>query len=107
MSQDQQSGSSATNIPPEYQGVFQEQRFSSIEDKLNRCYSADRYEDFEGAVEKILLKHIEMDSTKDKLKAWVSSEVRSVLSDSRWKNLSFWLPFAVSVAAVVVAFVKG
>lgn len=29
------------------------QRVNSLEDKIERCYSADRYEDFQDAVEKV------------------------------------------------------
>jgi hypothetical protein len=44
------------------------QRVTTLEDKIERCYSADRYQDFQTAVEKISLRTLETNDGGDKVK---------------------------------------
>lgn len=91
---------------PEWQDVAKKHAVEALEAKVARCYSQDHYEDFEAAVEKIMLKALEMDSTQAKLSPWVRAEVKQELASRWWKNFSFWIPTVVAIAAVAVAILK-
>ncbi|MEK7148251.1 MAG: hypothetical protein AAB758_03050 [Patescibacteria group bacterium] len=41
------------SIPTELEGVAFEEDVNAIQEQVERCYSKDRYEDFQEAVEKI------------------------------------------------------
>lgn len=91
---------------PELEDVAKKHTVEALEQKVERCYSKDRYEEFEEAVEKIMLKGLEMDSTQEKLGKWVKNEVKQELSNRWWKNFSFWIPTIIAGGAVAVAIIK-
>ena len=46
------------NIPQELEGVAKIEDVSVLEERVDRCYSAERYEEFQAAVEKIALRYL-------------------------------------------------
>lgn len=45
-------------IPQELEGVARTEDVNAIQEKVDKCYSQERYEEFQGAVEKIVSRHL-------------------------------------------------
>jgi len=69
-------------------------------EKLAKCYSADRYEEFQEAVEKIAFRTID-GTGREKIKSHAKETVKDVKGENSWTNLTFWLPTAISVVAII------
>lgn len=75
-------------------------------EEVKRCYSTDRYEDFEKAVVTIVHGELASDPARKNLDVYVDGRARTVMNDDRWKKLTFWIPTVIAAAAVVVAILK-
>lgn len=56
------------SVPTEFEGVAKTEDINALDDKVAKCYSKDRYEDFQNDVEKIVLKTIGSEDGGDKIK---------------------------------------
>lgn len=56
------------NIPYEIEDIATTSDVSALEDKVARCYSADRYKEFQDAVEEIVLRKIDTADGGEKIK---------------------------------------
>lgn len=77
---------------------------SGLNEKLAKCYSEERYEFFESAVEKITLTIID-GSGRTKIKAHAKEAAGEYSRENGWTKLTFWLPWAISAASLVVAII--
>lgn len=83
---------------------------SGLADKMGRCYSAEKYEDFQDAVEKIILKVMDS-SAREKLKSYTKESIQE-FNDTKdkaekeklWDRIKFWVPVIISIVAVLVVF---
>ncbi|HEY0221073.1 MAG TPA: hypothetical protein VGC58_02510 [Candidatus Paceibacterota bacterium] len=48
----------AKRIPTELEGVAKIEDVDAIQEQVDNCYSKDRYEDFQSAVEKIISRYL-------------------------------------------------
>lgn len=79
-------------------------RVDDLEDKVSRCFSADRYEAFQDAVEKIALKTID-GTGRDKIKAHAKESAKDYNQEQGWTKKTFWLPVVISIIATLAAVV--
>ena len=56
------------SLPKELENVAYTDDVNAIDEKVERCYSQDRYEEFQEAVEKIVLKKIGSEDGGEKIK---------------------------------------
>lgn len=67
-------------VPRELEGAATTKDVSVLESRVDKCYSSERYEDFQGAVEKIVVRHLK--STVGWIGLlWVVSLVASVVAE--------------------------
>jgi len=91
-------------LPQELIGVTKDS-IDRLDEKVERCYSQDRYEHFETAVEKITDKYIGTDGGRDKVKKHAKEAAKEYLEEKGWKDKNFWVPNAVAIAAAIAAFI--
>lgn len=75
-------------------------------DEVKKCYSSERYEDFQKAVVAIVHAELSGDEGRKKLDTYVDGRIKSAFTDNAWKNKTFWIPTFIAAAAVVVAIIK-
>jgi hypothetical protein len=75
------SRSKSLSVPEEFEGVA---RFTKditvLEEHVNKCYSAERYEDFQAAVEKIIARYIKQVLVWGAL-VWIASLIVSMIAE--------------------------
>lgn len=79
---------------------------SGLSEKLGKCYSEDRYNVFQEHVEKIVLKTISAKDGRKEIKEYATEATKEFLHHDTWRKITFWLPTAVAVLAVLVAYFK-
>jgi vacuolar-type H+-ATPase subunit E/Vma4 len=93
------------NIPVELEGVASTSDVDALEDKVAKCYSAERYEDFQEAVKNIALETIGSDTGRTKIKAHAKESAAEYSAEQGWTKKTFWWPFLISVLVAIVAIV--
>jgi hypothetical protein len=96
-------GTPRSSLPDELQNVATTEDISMLEGKVNNCYSKDRYEDFQEAVEKIVHKELTTDTVHDKLNAHIDTRVEKIINERGWKNKNFWIPTVIASIAAIAA----
>lgn len=99
--------SKGRKLPPELQGLAEVEDVNALEEKLAeklaRCYSQDKYEEFQTAVEKISLKAISDEVGRDKVKTIAKDATKEFLEERGWRSKSFWIPVVISIVGLLVA----
>lgn len=84
-----------------------EKSISDLENKIedvDKCYSAQRYEEFQEAVKKITLETLD-GAGREKIKAHAKDSVKEYNQENGWKKITFWLPTIISVIVAIVAII--
>lgn len=68
-----------TPIPTELEGVAKKEDLTQIHAKLDRCFTQDKYEDFQDAVEKIVGRYLK-GKVGWAIAAWIVSILGSMLA---------------------------
>lgn len=92
-------------LPAELSDVASIHAVNLLEEKLARCYSADKYQDFQGAVETIIERYLETDTAHNKLKTKINRQIKDYLEEKGFKNKMFWVPTVISIVSAIVAVV--
>ena len=71
-------------------------------EEVKRCYSTDRYQDFQKGVQDIIYAELAGDTARDKLDTFVVNKVSKVLDDRGWKKKNFWWPVGIAIGGVIV-----
>jgi hypothetical protein len=82
------------------------ERVSTIEERLGKTYSLERFEEFQEAVEKIVSRVLETDTAHAKMQHRIQTEIKEYLDKKAWQNKTFWIPTAIAAVAVLVAIFK-
>ena len=72
-------------IPQELEGVAHAEDINAIQEKVEKCYSKDRYEDFQEAVEKIIGRYLK-GNVGWAIALWVITMVGSMIAQ-KYLNL--------------------
>lgn len=96
-------GTPRSALPPELQDVATSEDLNTLGSKVDRCYSADRYEEFQEAVEKIIWRALETETAHTKLRTKIQAEIKKYLEDKGWKNKTFWIPTLIALIGAIVA----
>ena len=90
------------SLPQEFEGVTKDS-IDRLDEKIDRCYSEDRYKDFQDAVEVIADKYIGTDGGRDKIKRHAREAAKDYIEEQGWRNMTFWIPTGVAVIAAIAA----
>jgi hypothetical protein len=93
-----------SSIPNEFEGIAKKEDLTLIHDKLGRCYTEDRFEHFQEAVEKIVLKTLGQDEGRKKIKSYAREEAKEYSNEDWWKKINFWLPIILSIVSLILAY---
>ena len=78
---------------------------SGLDDKVSKCYSTERYEEFQSAVETIALKVLDAGNGREKIKNHAKEATKEYMDINGWEKFKVWVPMIVAVAAVIVSVV--
>jgi hypothetical protein len=93
-----------TSLPSELQDIVTPERLTTMEDRLGKAYSSERYEEFQAAVEKIIHKELTTDEVHKKLNPHIDARVQKYIQERGWKNKNFWIPtIGVLLTAIATA----
>lgn len=79
---------------------------SGLGEKLAKCYSEERYEDFQKDVEKIVIKTLGSKDGRAEVKEYSKEATKEYMEQDTWRKVTFWLPTVVAIIAVLVAIFK-
>lgn len=85
-----------SGLPTELEGIASVEQLNSLEARLEKSYSSERYEEFQDAVEKIINRTLETESAHNKLETKIQAEIKKYMDDKGWKNKTFWIPTIIS-----------
>lgn len=77
----------------------------ALVERVEKCYSAERYEEFQEVVEKIVIRTID-GSGREKIKGHAKEAAKQFLDEDTWRKITFWIPTIVAIIAVIVAIYK-
>lgn len=81
-----------------------EKDISSLGDKLCKCYSSERYSEFQDAVKKISLEGMDVSGTgggQEKIKHYALQAIRDYNKEDIWRKITFWAPILISIIALI------
>lgn len=90
-------------LPSELEGVASVEQLNGLEERLEKAYSSERYEEFQEAVEKIIWRALETDTAHTKFEAKIQTEIKKYMEEKGWKNKTFWIPTIIAIIAAVAA----
>jgi len=64
-------------IPEEFENVAFTSDVNALEERMDQCYSAERYEEFQEAVEKIVLRKLDSSDGGEKIKKYAEDYFKS------------------------------
>jgi hypothetical protein len=99
-------GSRAVDIPTEWGDAAKKEDIVHVHEKLEKCYSQERYSDFQEAVKKITLDVLGHDDGKAKIKPCAREATKEFFEEDSWRKAKLWIPVALSIAAVLVSIFK-
>lgn len=91
-----------TAVPRELEGAATVKDVSALESRVEKCYSTEKYEEFQKAVKAIALETIEGGDGRTKIKVHARESVKEFLDENGWKKLVFWAPLLISVVSVLL-----
>lgn len=71
------AGKAKRALPAELEGIAYAEDLNAIQEKVDKCYSSERYEEFQGAVEKIVWKYLKA-NVASAILLWLVSIVGSM-----------------------------
>lgn len=78
---------------------------TGLGEKVAKCYSQDRYEDFQNAVERIVLKTMGGKDGIKEIKEHATEATKTYLADEKWKQKTFLIPTIASIISIILVFV--
>jgi predicted NAD/FAD-binding protein len=106
--------SPSARLPVELENVASLESVNLLEQKIGKCYSSEKYQEFQTAVEVIVERYLDTDKAHSKLKDKINRQIKDYLDERGFRNKVFWIPVVISIistaaaiAAVVVAFNKN
>lgn len=85
--------------------AIREHEINPLKSRVDKCYSAEKYEEFQEAVRKITLETMGGEKGIEKIKNHATDAAKSYFSAEMWKQKTFWIPTLVGIAGVVTAIV--
>src|SRR5687767_8771210 len=82
---------------------------SGLGEKVGKCYSSERYEDFRDAVKKITLESMDgggVGGGQEKIKTYATQAIKDYNRDDTWRKITFWVPIILSGVAIILAYFK-
>ncbi len=90
-------------LPKEFNDVASIESVNALEEKVGKCYSSEKYEDFQTAVETIVERYLDTDKAHGKLKEKINRQIKDYLDELGWRNKAFWVPVGISLISITVA----
>lgn len=90
-------------LPSELENVAYAQDVNALQEQVDKCYSTERYEDFQDAVKRIILETLDSGEGRTKVKGHAKESTKEYLDENSWKKLVFWAPTLISIISVAVA----
>lgn len=90
-------------VPSELEGVAKTEDINALDDKVAKCYSSERYPEFQEVVRKIIIEVIGSDEGRKKIKAHAKEAAKEYKEENGWSKIQFWLPTIISVLVLIVA----
>ena len=97
----------ASQLPEEYQNLARVEDVSALDEKVQNCYSKDRYKDFQDDVKTIVLDVIGNSDGRKKIKEHAKESAKEYNEEQGWKNKQFWIPTIIAsltaIGTIIVA----
>lgn len=94
----------APEIPEELKGAAD--KLSQHDDRINKAYSTERYEEFMCAVKKIVLEVLDSSSAETIIKKQALNAVTERSITEVWKRVNFWTTAIISILGLIVAIIS-
>lgn len=98
METDPKKDFNAVNLLQEHQ-----KDITGLGEKLLKCYSIERYEDFQTAVKKIMLEMIGSEEGRVKIKAHATESAKEYDEGKNETKKNFWTPNIIQIIIGVIA----
>ena len=85
--------------------AIREHEITPLKNRVDKCYSAEKYEDFQDAVRKITLETMGGENGVEKIKKHATDAAKTYFSGEMWKQKTFWIPTLIGIAGVIAAFI--
>jgi len=76
---------------------------TGLGERVAKCYSQDRYEEFQTAVERIALKTMGGKDGVKEIKEHATEATKNYLTTEKWKQKTLWIPVVVSVISAIAS----
>lgn len=107
------TGNKAAEVPHEWEGVARKDDITHVNEKLDRCYTKDKYDEFQGAVEAISLKALEGTAGRNQIRCTALEAIKDYKTEVVNRGREFWVPVGISIigaltgiGALVVSILK-
>lgn len=92
-------------VPEELQGAAKVSDVNALDEKLERAYSKDRYEEFQSAVKKIVIDTLKHDDGREIIKSYAKESAKDYVNERGLTRLNFWLPIAVGALIALLPYI--
>jgi len=86
--------------------AIREHEINPLKSRVDKCYSTEKYEEFQKAVREITLETMGGEKGVEKIKKHATDAAGTYFSSEMWKQKTFWIPTVIAVIAIVVAYVR-
>ncbi|MFZ5391857.1 MAG: hypothetical protein ACOZAR_01550 [Patescibacteria group bacterium] len=97
-------------IPDELKDVAKTSDIDALEEKLkqkvDKCYSNERFQEFQKDVKNIALEVIDSGDGRSKIKIHAKESAKEYNDEFWWKNISFWIPIIISIITIIFTYIS-
>jgi hypothetical protein len=96
----------SSSIPKDLDNIATMDSVSTLSERVEKCYSSERYQAFSDSVKEIVLQVINTNTTGDIIKAYAKQATKDFLEENNWKKIQFWLPTTIAIISVIISVIK-
>lgn len=97
----------STRLPAELENVASLESVNLLEAKIEKCYSSEKYQDFQTDVETIVERYLDTSRAHKKLEDKIDRQIKDYMDDRVWKNRGFWIPTSIAIVSAIAAVVAA
>lgn len=90
---------------PELEGVAKAEVVDALSEKVDRCFSEDRYEHFQEKVKNIILDTMGHEDGITKIKKYGKEAAKEYSEEDGKEKRNFWTPNGIGILGVIVAII--
>lgn len=76
---------------------------NELAEKVHKCYSEERYQQFQNHVEEIALKTLKGEDGRKQVKEYAKEAAKEHIESETWKSKTLWIPVSISVIGIIIS----